>query len=274
MESTRVATVARYVAIIGVMMVVLAPFLWIFLNSFRPNVELVGGPALVPEVWTLTNYRRLLDSTPFWLWTRNSAVVALFTVLFTLPLSLCAAYSVYRCRYRGRNVLALAVLAVYVFPTALLIVPIFGLFNQIGLLDRLVGLAVMNTALATPFAVWLFQAFLRAMPPELEEAAAMDGAGRIRTIVQIVFPQMSPGIFAVAVFAVIVAWTEFLFASVLTISDANRTLAVGMANLIGQYRVDWGRLMSGAMLTAAPIVLLFTLTARWFVRGISAGAVD
>ena len=274
MPGTRLAVAARYVAILVVMAVVLAPFLWIFLNSFRPNMELVRAPAILPEVWTLDNYQRLIASTPFWLWTRNSAVVALFTVLFTLPLSICAAYSVYRCRYRGRNVLGLAVLAVYVFPTALLVVPIFGLFNQVGLLDRLIGLAVMNTALATPFAVWLLQAFLRALPPELEEAAAMDGAGRVRTIATVVLPQMAPGIFGVAVFAVIVALTEFLFGSGPLISDANRQLAVGMADLIGQYRVDWGRLMSGAVMTAAPIVLLFTLTARWFVRGISAGAVD
>lgn len=274
MTTSRVAVAARYVAIILVMLVVLAPFVWILINSFRPNELILRTPAIIPEVWTLRNYTRLLESTPFVTWTRNSAIVALLTVLFTLPLSFLAAYSVYRTRYRGRNVLALAVLAVYVFPTTLLVVPIFGLFNQIGLLDRLVGLAVMNTTLATPFAVWLLQAFLRSMPPELEEAAAMDGAGRLRAIVQIVVPQMAPGIFAVAVFAVVVAWTEFLFASVLMISDANRTLAVGMADLIGQYRVDFGRMMSGAVLTAAPIVVLFTLTARWFVRGLSAGAVD
>lgn len=274
MATRRLTVVGRYAAIIAVMVVVLVPFVWILLNSFRPNAQIVAGPAILPESWTLENYQRLVASTPFWAWTRNSMVVAVLTVLFTLPLSICAAYSVYRCRYRGRNLLALAVLAVYVFPTALLVVPIFGLFNQIGLLDRLVGLAIMNTALATPFAVWLLQAFLRALPPELEEASAMDGSGRLRTIVYIVFPQMAPGIFAVAVFAVIVAWTEFLFASVLMISDANRTLAVGMADLIGQYRVDWGRIMAGAVMTAAPIVVLFTLTARWFVRGISAGAVD
>lgn len=102
----------------------------------------------------------------------------------------------------------------------------------------------------------------------------MDGHGRLRTLFRIVVPQVLPGIFSVAVFAMVVAWTEYLFSSVLMISDSNRVLAVGMADLISQYRVDWGRLMAGAVMTAAPVVLLFSVTARWFLRGVSAGALD
>lgn len=274
MKGHRLALAARYAWILLVLFVVLAPFVWIAYNSFRPNIELIAGPKLFPEVWTLENYRKLLDSTPFWQWTKNTTVVALLTVAFTLPLSVMAAYSVYRTRYRGRNVLALTVLAVYVFPSALLAVPIFGLFNDIGLLDSHVGLAVLNSAFAIPFGVWLLQAFLRSLPPELEEAAAVDGASRLRTITQIVIPQIAPGIFAVAVFALIVAWTDFLFASVLILSDDKRLLAVGMATLIQGYTVDWGRLTAGAVLTGLPVIVFFTLTARWFVRGLSAGAVD
>jgi multiple sugar transport system permease protein len=249
-------------------------FIWCRPISCGRRVSIPGAPRLWPETWTIGNYESLLGTTPYWTWLRNSSIVALITVVLTVPLAVAAAYSVYRTRYRGRNVLALAVLAVYIFPTALLVVPIFGMFNQLGLLDSHVGLAIMYTALAVPFSVWLLQAFLRYLPNELEEAAAVDGAGRLRTIVQIVIPQMAPGIFAVAVFAVVVAWTDFLFASVLLLDDAKKTLAVGMADVIAQYRVQWGRLMAGAVMTAAPVVVLFTLTAKWFLRGISAGAVD
>lgn len=265
---------ARYAWITLVLLVVLAPFAWIAYNSFRPNIELISGPSLLPEVWSLDNYRNLLSSTPFWRWTANTALVAGLTLVFTLPLAVMAAYSIYRTKYWGRDFLGLAVLSVYVFPSALLAVPIFGLFNDIGLIDTHVGLAILNSAFAIPFAVWLLQAFLRSLPPELEEAAAVDGASRIRTISQIVIPQIAPGIFAVAVFAVIVAWTEFLFASVLILSDGKRLLSVGMATLIQGYTVDWGRLTAGAVLTGLPIIVFFTLSARWFVQGISAGAVD
>lgn len=262
-----------YGGILAVTLVVLGPFVWIGYNSFRPNIELIAGPKLFPEVWTLGNYRNLLASTPFLEWTKNTTLVALGTLVFTLPLSVMAAYSIYRTRYWGRNLMALSLLSVYLFPTALLMVPIFGLFDKIGLLDSLLGLSVMNSAFAIPFGVWLLQPFLRSLPPELEEAAAMDGAGRLKTIVQIVIPQIAPGIFAVSVFALIVAWTEYLFASVLILSDSKRVLAVGMATLIQGYTVDWGRLAAGAVLTTLPVIVFFTLTARWFVRGISAGKV-
>ncbi len=265
---------SSHMGVFVVILVVLAPFAWIAYNSLRPNIELIAGPKLIPEVWTPDNYRDLLGSTPFWQWTRNTTLVALGTLALTLPLSVMAAYSVYRTRYWGRNVMALSVLSAYVFPTALLAVPIFGLFNNIGLLDSLLGLAVINSAIAIPFGVWLLQAFLHSLPPELEEAAAVDGAGRVRTIALIVIPQIAPGIFVVAVFAMIVAWTEFLFASVLILDDDKRVLAVGMATLLQGYTVDWGRLAAGAVLTGLPVIVFFTLTARWFVRGISAGTVD
>jgi len=269
-----IATSVRVVAVLLILAVLLLPFLWIFVNSFRPTMDIVAGPEIVPSAVTLDNYTGLLDSTPYWLWVRNSSIVALITIVFTVPIAVLASYGLNRCHFPGRNQLGIAVLAVYAFPTTLLVIPMFSLFNRFGLLDTYVGLALVNTLLAVPFAVWMLQAFMRSVPSEIEEASAMDGHGRLRTLFRIVVPQVLPGIFSVAVFAMVVAWTEYLFASVLMVSDSNRVLAVGMADLIGQYRVDWGRLMAGAVMTAAPVVLLFSITARWFLRGVSAGALD
>ncbi len=269
-----VASLVKVVVILLILAVLLLPFLWILVNSFRPTMDIVGGPEIIPSSVTLANYTGLLDSTPYWLWVRNSSIVALITIVFTVPISVLASYGLNRCHFPGRNQLGIAVLAVYAFPTTLLVIPMFSLFNRFGLLDTYVGLALVNTLLAVPFAVWMLQAFMRAVPSEIEEASAMDGHGRLRTLFRIVVPQVLPGIFSVAVFAMVVAWTEYLFSSVLMVSDSNRVLAVGMADLIGQYRVDWGRLMAGAVMTAAPVVLLFSITARWFLRGVSAGALD
>lgn len=269
-----VASLVKVVVILLILAVLLLPFLWILANSFRPTMDIVGGPEIIPSSVTFANYTGLLDSTPYWLWVRNSSIVALITIVLTVPISVLASYGLNRCHFPGRNQLGIAVLAVYAFPTTLLVIPMFSLFNRFGLLDTYVGLALVNTLLAVPFAVWMLQAFMRAVPSEIEEASAMDGHGRIRTLFRIVVPQVLPGIFSVAVFAMVVAWTEYLFSSVLMVSDSNRVLAVGMADLIGQYRVDWGRLMAGAVMTAAPVVLLFSITARWFLRGVSAGALD
>lgn len=264
----------RYLVILLIVAVLLLPFLWIFVNSFRPTMDIVGGPEIIPSAVTLDNYSGLLNSTPYWTWVTNSTIVAILTIMLTVPISVAASYGLNRCHFPGRNHLGIAVLAVYAFPTALLVIPMFSLFSRFGLLDTYLGLAIVNTLLATPFSVWLLQAFMRSVPSEIEDASAMDGSGRVRTLVRIVVPQILPGIFSVAVFAMVVAWTEYLFASVLMQSDSNRVLAVGMADLIGQYRVDWGRLMAGAVMTAAPVILLFSVTARWFLRGVSAGALD
>lgn len=267
-------TLIKVIVVLLIMAILLLPFLWIMVNSFRPTMDIVGGPEIIPSAVTLDNYTGLLNSTPYWTWVRNSSVVALITIVFTVPISVLASYGLNRCNFPGRNQLGIAVLAVYAFPTTLLVIPMFSLFNRFGLLDTHVGLALVNTLLAVPFSVWMLQAFMRAVPSEIEEASAMDGHGRLRTLFRIVVPQVLPGIFSVAVFAMVVAWTEYLFSSVLMISDSNRVLAVGMADLISQYRVDWGRLMAGAVMTAAPVVLLFSVTARWFLRGVSAGALD
>lgn len=267
-------SIVRYILIAVLMFIALAPFIWILVSSFRSNAELVHLKTFLPQQWTLSNYDTLLNQSNYWQWVGNSTLVATYTVLFSLPLIVAGAYSVYRTRYRGRHVLSLLLLSVYVFPTALLAVPIFRIFHGVGLVDSHLGVAVMNTALAVPFGIWLLQAFLRALPPELEEAAAVDGVGRLRTILFIIVPQVAPGIIAIGMFAFIVSWTEFLFATTLLVTNDLHTLPIGLTGIVfGQYRVDWGFAAAGAIGAALPVFLLFLFVGRWFVRGISAGAI-
>jgi multiple sugar transport system permease protein len=143
----------------------------------------------------------------------------------------------------------------------------------VGLVNSLLGLAIVNSVLVLPFAIWLLSAFMKSVPPEIEEAASLDGIGRIETLARIVVPQIAPGLFAVMVFAVIISWTEYLFASVFITSDANQTLALGLSYLMSQYTIDWGTTTAAAVATGAPIVLLFAVAGRWFLRGVSTGSV-
>jgi multiple sugar transport system permease protein len=255
------------------MLVVLAPFFWILWNSFRPTAEIIGSPKLWPDQWTTKNYETMWWYTHWVQWTLNSATIAIGTVLISVPLATMAAYSIYRTRFRGRTPLALLLLGVYAFPMITLVVPLFSIFSQLGLVNSPVGLSIVDSVLVLPFAVWLLQAFFRAIPHEIEEAAALDGLGRVETLVRIVVPQVAPGLFAVILFAVIISWTEYLFASVFITSNDNQTLALGLGNLMQQYTVDWGRATASAVATGAPVVLLFAIAGRWFLRGVSAGAV-
>ena len=273
-SSISLTSILRLIVISLVMFILLAPFLWILLASFRPNMELIRNQTLIPQNITIENYISLFTKSAYWQWVINSTIVAIYTVILSLPLIVAGAYSVYRTQYRGRNVLSLFLLSVYIFPTALLVVPIFKIFDGLALVDSHLGCALMNTAFAVPFGIWLLQAFLKSLPPELEEAAAVDGIGRIRTLFQIIIPQAAPGIIAIAMFAFIVSWTEYLFAMTLLLSNDLHTLPIGLTGIVfGQYRVNWGFAAAGAVGSALPVFILFLIVGRWFIRGISAGAI-
>ena len=267
-------SILRILIIVLIMFILLAPFLWILIASFRPNMELVRNQTLIPQNITLENYVSLFTKSAYWKWIINSSIVSIYTVILSLPLIVAGAYSVYRTQFRGRNVLSFFLLSVYIFPTALLVVPIFKIFDGLSLIDSHLGCALMNTAFAVPFGIWLLQAFLRSLPPELEEAAAVDGISKTRTLFQIIIPQAAPGIIAIAMFAFIVSWTEYLFAMTLLLSNDLHTLPIGLTGIVfGQYRVNWGFAAAGAVGSALPVFILFLIVGRWFIRGISAGAI-
>ena len=273
-SSISLTSILRLIVISLIMFILLAPFLWILLASFRPNMELIRNQTLIPQNITIENYISLFTKSAYWQWVINSTIVAIYTVILSLPLIVAGAYSVYRTQYRGRNVLSLFLLSVYIFPTALLVVPIFKIFDGLALVDSHLGCALMNTAFAVPFGIWLLQAFLKSLPPELEEAAAVDGIGRIRTLFQIIIPQAARGSIAIAMFAFIVSWTEYLFAMTLLLSNDLHTLPIGLTGIVfGQYRVNWGFAAAGAVGSALPVFILFLIVGRWFIRGISAGAI-
>ncbi len=267
-------SILRLLVIVLIMFILLAPFLWILIASFRPNMELVRNQTLIPQNITLENYVSLFAKSAYWKWVINSFIVSIYTVILSLPLIVAGAYSVYRTQFTGRNVLSFFLLSVYIFPTALLVVPIFKIFDGLSLIDSHLGCALMNTAFAVPFGIWLLQAFLRSLPPELEEAAAVDGISKTRTLFQIIIPQAAPGIIAIAMFAFIVSWTEYLFAMTLLLSNDLHTLPIGLTGIVfGQYRVNWGFAAAGAVGSAIPVFILFLIVGRWFIRGISAGAI-
>jgi multiple sugar transport system permease protein len=186
-----------------------------------------------------------------------------------------ASYAIYRLEFPGRSLLQKIILVTYAFPNILLLIPLYMMLSAMRpkLIDTPWALVVVDVTFAAPFAVWMLQAFFKSIPVELEEAAALDGAGRIQTILKIFMPLAAPGIASIAIYAFISSWTEYMFASVLIISDSNRTLPVGLAGIIGQYQVDWGLLLAGATITTLPVLILFSIVGRSFVEGLTAGAV-
>lgn len=261
-------------ALAVLLLLVVGPFYWIFSSSIKAPQEIIArSPTLVPRSFTLQHYGKLLGSSDFPVYLANSLVVALGTMVLTVALATLAAYAFYRVRFPGRDLLFRGILIAYAFPGVLLLIPLYGMMSSLGLIDSLAALVIVDVTFAAPFAVWMMQAFFRTIPAELEEAAALDGATRLQIMTRILLPLAAPGVASIAIFAFILSWTEYMFASVLIVSDARRTIPVGFAGIIGQYQIDWGLLLAGATLATLPVMLLFGFVGRYFIQGLTAGAV-
>ncbi|WP_274627409.1 carbohydrate ABC transporter permease [Arvimicrobium flavum] len=250
------------------------PFWWVMTGSIKLPKEIISrDPTMFPRSFTLQHFDKLFQSTDFPAYLLNSLGVALFSTAFTVALALPAAYAFFRMEFPGRAALYRLILLTYAFPTVVVLIPIYGLFAKFGLIDTRTSLVIVNIAFALPFSIWMMRSFLASVPREIEEAAIVDGAPARVILLRIMAPLIAPGIASVAIFTFIASWTEYLFASVLIVSDARRTIPVGFAGIIGQYQIDWGLLLAGATIATIPVVILFAFVGRWFVAGLTEGAV-
>lgn len=263
----------RLVTMTVLTLLVLGPLYWITASSFKGRQEIIrSNPTLIPEDPTLANFRQLFIATDFPTYLANSLVVALLTALFSSVISLAAGYGLYRLRIPGSNRIAVLVLVAYMIPATLLLVPLYQMLAAVELIDTRNALVLVNVAFTAPFCTWLLRGFILAVPEDLDEAAAVDGAGPIRIMVQVVLPLLAPGIATAAMYAFVYSWTEFVFASQIIVSDGLKTLPIGLSAIMGQYTVNWGLLMAGTFCTMIPVILPFLFVGRYFVRGLVAGA--
>lgn len=264
----------RWVAMLLLTVLVIGPLYWVTASSFKDREEILRStPTLFPKTFTLDNFRQLFTATDYSRYLSNSFVVALLTALFTVLVAFCGAYGLYRMRIPGGEKIAGAILLAYMIPGTLLLVPLYQVFAQLQLINTRTALVIVNVAFTAPFCTWLLRGFFFAIPKDIDEAAAIDGAGPLRTMFQIVLPLLAPGLATVAVYAFVYSWTEFVFASQLLISDELKTLPIGLSAIMGQYTVNWGLLMGGTVFTMLPAIVPFLFVGRYFIGGLTAGAV-
>jgi multiple sugar transport system permease protein len=250
------------------------PFWWVLSGSIKIPQEIIARvPTMIPQSFTTQHYERLFSASDYPVYLVNSLIVATSSTVLTLLLALPAAYAFFRLSFPGRAFAYRTILLAYAFPSIVVLIPLFGLFAKVGLVDRLPALILVNVAFALPFAIWMLRSFLAGVPREIEEAAVMDGATAPTVLRRIMIPLIAPGIASVGIYAFVTAWTEYVFASVLILSDARRTLPVGFSGIIGQYQIDWGLLLAGASVAIIPVVVLFAFIGRGFVSGLTEGAV-
>lgn len=258
---------------LGVLAVILLPFFWMISVSLKPADEPFAIPAnLWPDRPTLENYMTAFRPE-FKVYFLNSIIVSFSTVLITVTLALLAAYSFTRNQTRLILILMSLVIIAQMFPASAIIIPIYKLMRSADLLNTYTSLILAYVTMTLPIAIWMLRGFLARLPKELDEAAAVDGCGPIRTFLFVILPLCRPGIIATSVFVLIVTWQEFLFALSFTSTKEMRTLPVGMNDFIGQYGIRYGELMASSVLISVPVIAIFFLLQRQFVAGLTAGAV-
>ncbi len=260
----------RFVLLTVVLVVFLFPFYWLLKTSIETTGAIYGDLSLIPGVFTLEHYQEAI-AVGFHESVINSMIVAIGTTVLTTVIALIGAYGILRKVFPGRTVAAKLVLLTYMFPHVALIVPVFYLGAQLGLLSSPIILIAMHTMLALPFCMWILQAFLEDIPRELEEAAMVEGASEFGAFMRVTVPLSYPGIIAAGTFAFIMSWGEYMFAFILMTDSGAHTAPVALNNLMGSYTIDWGMLAAAGVIATLPVLGLFWVLAKYLGEGIAKG---
>ncbi len=267
----RLGRVARTLTILLVALVFFGPIVWIVLTAFKAPRDVYALSLLFEP--TLANLKAAFGS-PYFLGSRtlNSVIVTLGTIVLSLPIATAAAYAFSRFRFPGGSAWPLGMLATQFIPPVIVIIPLFVAFRTAGLLDTRIALIIANMSFVVPYAIWMIKGFIDAIPADMEEAAQIDGASRLRAIWDVVVPMALPGIATAAIFAFVVAWNEFFYALVLSRQDAV-TLQVGLMSARTERGDAWEIMAAMGLVIILPMLVLSRFVQQYFVKGLVAGSV-
>lgn len=252
--------------------IILAPVAWMILQSLKGKLDTIAFPPKFIFVPTLANYTEVLRSSGFRQAMLDSFTVATGSVLIGMLIGVPFAYALSRSSMRGRFELAEFILSTKMLPAIVIVVPLLQVYKQLGLIDTRAGLILAHVLVVLALIVWVMRSFIDALPVEVEEAAYVDGASKLRTLLQIVLPSAAPGLVTVAALAFILSWNELFFSITLTSINV-RTLPVFMGTeYVGFLAVDWGKLSAAGLIATFPVVVLVITLQKYLVRGLSLGA--
>jgi multiple sugar transport system permease protein len=261
------------VGIIFLALFAILPILWTLYTSLRTNLSIMRYPAQISfSELSLKAYTGVWRDTNFPTLIKNSLIVSTMTVIISLTLGTLAGYALSRSKFRGRQGVLLSYLVIRLVPGVLLLVPMYIFMSTLGLLDSYLGLTLAYTTFTLPATIWLMKGFFDSLPPDLENAARIDGCSRMGALWRISIPLVLPGLAATGTLTAITAWNDVLFAIMLTSSDRTRTWPVGLREMIGEFQLPWESLTATAILSLLPVVIGFSLVGRKMVAGITAGS--
>ena len=261
--------------------VVLGPVVWMFLTSVMRPVDLTAKPLqLIPKTVTFERFRQIISSQTtsdpayvFRIALKNSFIIAAAVTLLSLVVGTLAAYAFAQVRFRGKNTLMLLILFTYMLPPVAMIIPLYRIFNQLGWLDKRWALVILYLSFIVPFIIWVMQDFFGSISKSFEEAAQVDGATRLQTLVYIFLPIARPGAVATGILAFLMSWDEFFYSLIFTSSLASKTMPVAIAEFNGKFTIDYGMISVAGIFGSLIPVLITVIFQKYIVLGMTSGGV-
>jgi ABC-type glycerol-3-phosphate transport system permease component len=275
-KQVTVGSVIRYIAVAIIVFISLAPLYWTFTTSIKNGLEVTASPpTLFPHSFDLSAYAIVLLNSPFFLLDlRNSAIVAAITTVLSLLIGILCAYAIARTNFVGKGVVLAIILSVNMFPFIAMVGPLFVIFTgPIYIYNTYAALIIPDLILTLPLTIWFMTSFFRDLPPDLEEAARMDGASRLQALWYVIVPLTAPGVFAAAILSFIAVWNDFLFGLTMTTDENAQPITVGITRFNSEHLIAYGQLAAGAIIVTIPLVILVLVLQRRIVAGLTAGAV-
>ena len=253
----------------------LMPFFWIIATSVKTNKDLYQEASLFPIPSHLTgqHYSEVIHKTKFLTYLKNSLFVSVGTTVIAMVIGVLSAYAMTRLAFRGRTIMARTIIVTYLVPASLLFIPILRVALQLHITNKAWGLIVVYLIFTVPFCTWLAISYFNTIPVELEDAALIDGATRLQSLVRVIIPLALPALAVIALFAFTNSWNEFFFALLLVTKDSQKTIPVGLGGLINGDVFQWGALMAMSLMSSLPPILIYIVAQKWVVSGLSGGAV-
>jgi len=275
-RSRRWALILSYVFLTAFAVFFLIPPYYMIVTALKSDAEvahMATNPWIVADGLTLDQFRILLTQTDFLIFFKNTVIVTLCVVAITMVVSVLAAFSLGRMRFWGSSILATGIFLTYLVPDTLLFIPLFQIVRALGLLNSYWGMVLVYPTLTVPFCTWIMIGYFQSIPKELDEAALIDGAGHIQLLTRIFIPVALPGIIAATIFAFTVSWAAFVYPMAFLYSADQQVLTVGtVTTLIRGDVYKWGMLMAGALVAAAPPLVVYAFLMDYYIAGLTAGA--
>lgn len=271
-----VGAIARYVAVVIIVFISLAPLYWTFTTSIKSGLEVTASPpTLFPHSFDLSTYVQVLLNSPFFLLDlRNSAIVASITTILSLIIGVLCAYAIARTNFVGKAAVLAVILSVNMFPFIAMVGPLFVIFTgPLYIYNTYAALIIPDLILTLPLTIWFMTSFFRDLPPDLEEAARMDGASRLQALWYVIVPLTAPGVFASAILSFIAVWNDFLFGLSMTTDENAQPITVGITRFNSEHLIAYGQLAAASIIVTIPLVILVLVLQRRIVAGLTAGAV-